>query len=762
MIRFALGLTVRGGRAAAVRLAVTAAAVAIGVGLLLMTLAGINAVNAQNDRYAWLETSSSGSNAPTASGHGIASGSHAQSAHTTAADPLWWLLVSDTYRGQLLGRVEVAATGPHSPVPPGIPRLPGPGQFYASPALQTLLRTVPAAQLADRFPGHEVGTIGKDALPAPNSLLIVVGRTVAQLSHASGAVQVAAIATTNPGDCIGDCVTIGINPNGLDLILAVAAGALIFPVLIFIATATRLSATGREQRYAALRLVGATPRQVAVVSAVESCVAAILGMIAGFGVFFLLRPAVAHIPFTGAPFFVNDLSLNLADVSLVALGVPIAAAVAARIALRRVSISPLGTMRRTTPRPPTAWRLIPLAAGLGELAYFVAAGNPPTSTDQVAAYLPGFILVMIGLVTSGPWLTMLGSRLIARRTRRPAVLIAGRRLGDNPQAGFRAISGVVVGLFVATTAVALITSFTSNRGGMVTGAASRDTLEQQFDRRIDSASSDQSVTIPSVSALVLRQLAAIPGVEEVTEVHTDPNIDPLTYPGWLPALVACAQLRHTPALGHCPAGAAVASIDGNYFVRRNPQPTRMVGVSLSQLHGFPAQGLVVTADSAASIERARTRLELTYPNQEFPTTVAENSRFATGGTTEYQQLANVVILVSLPIAGCSLAASVAGGVSERKRPFSLLRLTGVPVTLLRRVVVLESAVPLLVAATVSIGAGFAASQLFLASQLGYSVQAPGLEYYLVVLAGLLASLGVITATLPILQRVTGPETARND
>ena len=40
------------------RLSRSPLAVAIGVGLLLATLAGINAVNAQNARYAWLETGS--------------------------------------------------------------------------------------------------------------------------------------------------------------------------------------------------------------------------------------------------------------------------------------------------------------------------------------------------------------------------------------------------------------------------------------------------------------------------------------------------------------------------------------------------------------------------------------------------------------------------------------------------------------------------------------------------------------------------------
>ena len=45
---------------------------------------------------------------------------------------------------------------------------------------------------------------------------------------------------------------------------------------------------------------------------------------------------------------------------------------------------------------------------------------------------------MVGLIVAGPWLTMVGSRVMARRTSRPSVLIAGRRMSDNPRGAFRA------------------------------------------------------------------------------------------------------------------------------------------------------------------------------------------------------------------------------------------------------------------------------------------------------------------------------------
>ena len=51
---------------------------------------------------------------------------------STSAGPLWWLLRDDVFDGQVIYRVDVAVTGPSSPVPPGIPRDPGPGQYYAA------------------------------------------------------------------------------------------------------------------------------------------------------------------------------------------------------------------------------------------------------------------------------------------------------------------------------------------------------------------------------------------------------------------------------------------------------------------------------------------------------------------------------------------------------------------------------------------------------------------------------------------------------
>jgi hypothetical protein len=81
---------------------------------------------------------------------------------------------------------------------------------------------------------------------------------------------------------------------------------------------------------------------------------------------------------------------------------------------------------------------------------------------------------------------------------------------------------------------------------------------------------------------------------------------------------------------------------------------------------------------------------------------------------------------------------------------------------LRREVALEAAAPLLVVAALSAGIGFVAAALFLRSQLAETLRPPGPGYYLLLAAGLAASLGIIASTLPLIERITGPETARNE
>ncbi|MFB7672499.1 FtsX-like permease family protein [Kitasatospora purpeofusca] len=742
MIAFALRLAVSGGRQAVARLLTITAATAIGVGLLLSTLAAVNAVGATNERVLW---ANSGAKSRTES---------------AAVDPLWWRDHGpEFYDGKRLLFIEVAATGPTSPVPPGLTELPAAGEYYASPALAKLIREKPADQLADRFPGRLVGEIGKAALTSPDSLVLVGGQDRTALAARPGARPITTIADRLPA-CHADCPGTGVRGDAMTLILSVVAGALLFPVVIFIGTATRLSAATREQRYAAMRLVGATPRQITLIAAAESTVAAVAGTVLGFGLFLLLRPLVADVPFTGDRFFVDDLALTLPQGLAVLVGVPVAAAVAARLALRRVTVSPLGVSRRTTPKPPSAWRVAPLLAGLAELAWFVNR-RPPSTNGQTAAYLTGFLVVMGGLVAAGPWLTMAGARLVAARTSRPATLIAVRRLADDPRAGFRSVAGLILALFVTTATVAIIGTIDTNRGVLGGDPQTRVAVEH-------GVMSGEPPMTDAVPERVLADVRAVPGFRGLAVAHANPDglvHDPDAPPDWPEAsLVSCADLAQAPVVGHCAPGAAVAAVEPFGFLSLTSQAAKewpTAPITAEAVDRLPVLSLYVTTDgTTAAKERVRALLSRAFPDQ--------HARMVQDwGSTQQQQLAgwrqlaDVVLLTTLPIAGCSLAVSVVAGLSDRRRPFAMLRLTGAPLRMLRAVIGLESALPLLVVSALAIGTGFAAAAMFLKSQMDYDLVSPGGVYFGLVLLGLVSSLGIIASTLPLLKRITGPEAARN-
>jgi hypothetical protein len=788
VIGLGLRLVVSGGREAITRLVVLAAAVGIGVGLLLTAVAATNAVTAWNNRHAWFWTGTSSAPAAPA---------------PAGTAPLWWHPTGDIFSGQNIQAFDVAATGNSSPVPPGIPRDPAPGQYYASPALIALMRAVPASQLADRYPGHLAGVIGDAALPSPNSLVIIVGRASAQLAQTPNTVQVTSITDAMPGGFAARCGGPGCppppNPRGLayfptdsgggassiDLILSVVALAILTPVLIFIATATRLSAARREQRFAAMRLAGATRRQVSWLAATESTTAGILGVAAGFGIFFLLRVPVARIPFIGEPFFPSELSLSLPDVLAVAIGVPVFAAVAARLALRRVHISPLGVARRATPKPPRAWRVVPLLAGLTELGFWTVHGHPASVPGQVQAFVSSFALILIGLFIAGPWLTMAAAQVMARWTSHPGTLIATRRIADDPKAAFRAVSGLVLALFITTVAVVAITTQNAKNLTRWGTVAESHMLTEQVANESPRSSAVSGAGPAAPAAPLAAQLNGISGVQGVAVVRADPG---LTIPGTFPGLggngfgrpspvpagvVSCAQLATVPALGRCPAGATAAAFPAGAFGTFGVLDfTDIAGITWPAAN-LPAVRLetlgvdainVGTNGTTSAIEQARTVLEnaRAYPVLNAPSTIGDIIAQDNSTNSDYQQLANVVILISLLIAGCTLATGIAAGLADRKRPFSLLRLTGARLATLRRVVALEGAVPLLAVAAVAIGTGFGGAAMYASEAQQHPMVAPGVAYYLLAGGGIVVSLVIIAATFPLLARITGPEVARNE
>jgi hypothetical protein len=264
---------------------------------------------------------------------------------------------------------------------------------------------------------------------------------------------------------------------------------------------------------------------------------------------------------------------------------------------------------------------------------------------------------------------------------------------------------------------------------------------------------------------VPHDLTTVPGVltTVVTRIPPEGMQPP---PGFYTpdVLASCADIARIPGARPCAPGMRTAWV---WAALQGPEEwtgtwpaADLPPAELAKLRA--ASMLVHTDGSARALEEARTVIGNAYPMMWPPITEAEWEAESARVLTGWKQLANVVIVISLVIAGCSLAVSVVGGLNERKRPFSVLRLTGVSLSTLRRVVALESATPLLMAALVAIGAGLLSAHLFLRAQMNYSLAAPGAPYFVTVAAGLLVSLAVIAWTMPLLRRITGPEAARNE
>ena len=152
--RLGLRLAVAGGRESLLRLGVTAFGVAVGVVLLLLCLTGQSAEQGRAERSGW---QSADSDTP-----------------ATAPDPALFLTVTDYHEGSAMIRGYVAALGPRPPVPPGLERLPGPGEVAVSPAMRRLLVSTPADELDDRYPGRVTATIGDEGLAHPYQLVALI------------------------------------------------------------------------------------------------------------------------------------------------------------------------------------------------------------------------------------------------------------------------------------------------------------------------------------------------------------------------------------------------------------------------------------------------------------------------------------------------------------------------------------------------------------------------------------------------------------
>ncbi|GAA5030800.1 ABC transporter permease [Actinopolymorpha pittospori] len=432
-----------------------AAAVALSTALLLAAAAANVAFDHRADRETWRHPGT-----PAASGDAVA---------IEAASV-------DYVRGKQINVIDLAALDRPAgaarnhqalPTPPGMPRFPKPGEVWMSPALARLAASLPANQLANRFGSasaspdaqrttraHPTGLLGQAALVHDGELVAVVGwasTDPAMWAPKQTAVERSSDPTPIASFQEGEPSAIAGTYKVFTVIATILLGV---PLLVFGGAAARLTVARRDQRLAALRLVGATPGQVVAMTVTESVLTALGGAVAGVLLYLAMIPGLAQIRIEGGTWAFSDLWVGFPIVLATVVAVALLVGVSAIVGLRRVVVSPLGVARRETPPGLRMVRLLAFAAAI--VAFLVASkvvlGWGSTGKAVIIALL-GLGFWTINLV--GPWVVALIGRLTAAAARRPAGLLAGRRLVDDPRSAWRTVSGVALTGFVAGFTVLL-------------------------------------------------------------------------------------------------------------------------------------------------------------------------------------------------------------------------------------------------------------------------------------------------------------------
>ncbi|MCX5177228.1 FtsX-like permease family protein [Streptomyces virginiae] len=411
--RFAFG----GGREGWIRTLLTGVGVGLGVALLLISTAIPGALAQRYERGDARSTLNS------------------ERAEAPGPDTLLIARIGQTYRHKDIEGNMIRAEGPDAPLPPGLKRIPGPGEMALSPALDALLKSSEGALLRERLDARVSEIVGAPGLVGPGELFFYLG---SDTLRKNGPEDFRVQRVTGFGH---DTDREGLDPV-LMLMVVLTFVALLMPVAVFIATAVRFGGERRDRRLAALRLVGADGRMVRRIAAGEALAGSLIGLVLGTGFFAVGRSLVGSVSLQQRSVFPADLDPAPWLAVLVALAVPAAAVAVTLFALRGVVIEPLGVVRTAKPsRRRIWWRLLLPLVGIGLLLPMGGRGNDHGRFNQwqVAA---GVVLLLVGVTVLIPWLL---ERFVAKMSGGPVSWqLAVRRLQVNSGAAARLVNGIAV------------------------------------------------------------------------------------------------------------------------------------------------------------------------------------------------------------------------------------------------------------------------------------------------------------------------------
>jgi len=728
----------KSGRQSFARLGLTTAAVALGIVLVCCLTAGINGIMGRT-----------GGSVISLAAH-QASRKEASQQPIDGVDPLRISGVvrlgnASKWHGQLIQTYSLYGTAKS----PQFAKLktPGPGEYYLSQALADAVARHPEDDILARFGNNTkyLGVLPSEYVSGPDALMMVRGASADEVAASDDVAkargQASYFANVYRTDANGLTSNVGLDPISI-IVLGIGGTILLFPIVIFVSVATQLGAAQREKRYAALRLIGATKRQVGRVLILESLLASVVGVLIGLGVFWLLQAPLQHFKMDGMRFNPGDLALTTGQYALI-IGLTLGLTTFVNWRrMRRAQISPLGVSRSIEKvKKLRGWRALVPAAGIAIFAWLSSKPGLDWLTANKESAMPilllmaALLLVMFGLILAGGWLTNKLSLLAARWANNGSMLIAGKRTAVHSRTVFRGVSGVVLALFAG--------SFYLTATSGIENLNIQAIKDNGYSQLKYGTAAVIGRSLPGDMAKQLNQQSYVTSVATI-------------YPREDGNVIRCQDLatytEHT-----CPNNARP-----DQFALLNFDAPVVKNVSLinDKIDPSGAKEYLVTVKSDNDLEKLRSMVVMRANQYDLT--------YVVGGTDskkphinptirEFANLAYIGIGVTLFVAVASLIVSTIGGLMERRRSLYTLRLGGMRLGQLKRLVMVESVAPLIITSILSCSIGVWTGAVF--TKMFSTTLKPVLTptYFAIVGLGLLTAIIGIYLILPMVDKLTRAE-----
>lgn len=429
--------------------------------------------------------------------------------------------------------------------PPGVPHVPETDEAYVSPALQQELAELDIKY--SQFSDKELHTISLSGLSSPKQRLAYIGATEEDLPDDS--FTIASWGVANDDAAWNQKSSVG--PALIAFIT--------LPAILLLATTTRLASAVRVRRMAALRLLGVSRFRTRLIAATEAGTIATLGALLAIPGTWIIGHLTEGIDVLGYSWFASDFVPQLPQVAIVVLAVPVLTVATTVVSLWNISRNLLQHRRHGRESEPSLLRLIPLTVGTVLLAVEIIGlrQKEVTTSADTALFLAGTFLVGIGILYALPVLVRRVSRLLARRSRRPSIVLAARRAQHEPTVITRLVAAVVLILFIATGAQAVIAAFENTPQHRTAHQAATDGPALMFPSTTEDG---EEVELSAADREALGDISGVLDITTIQSLERAATSSDANDPGWMPAqalIATCEELHQLGSIqGACQNGEA--------------------------------------------------------------------------------------------------------------------------------------------------------------------------------------------------------------